>query len=526
MERADTPIVAHRTRAQLAVVSGAMKGLHVANVALLSALGAFMGCRSTPQPHPQPRSTAPSAVADGASSDRPDVVTVASAEDASAIGAQPSRRALEECRVLVRNSSIGRRALLTSVTMKPWDGDLAVAWIVPPLFAHGGDDLAARMLSAIEYNDSSEAELQVNVLDEEEPSTARGLTRSPTNIQRVYLARSTAGNLTTGTDQLSRDDNGNELIECGEFSVMSASVDDTGSDDVARNIVPGAPYYCRTAFDAAQPFVLGLRTAPGAPQPSAQVKFFATRATSAPADRSRDFWPLEVDAALVRRSRNPASALRNFSPEGLEIVEVENQGYAVAFRYRGQLRFGWLDTRLRPQGDLYTIATLGNEPGKPRLAAVNGAVLLLVADRPSADAGPSKYQLYGTIIPVGAAPSALVRVATGMDGAQHEFAPAATRLQDGRVFIAWSYGPLEAHSRADRQDVYIRPFDSTLSPIGEPLRLTEASGSDPRIGPIYTRYPDVFRVAVVWGEGTGLQRPLVSAVVGCDPLTNPSGGAR
>jgi hypothetical protein len=398
-----------------------------------------------------------------------------------------------------------------------------LAWIVPPQFAHGGDDLAARSLFMTVGSNGVVQAFGATVLDEEEPSTARGLTRSPTNIQRVYVRTgSTANSITTGTDQLSRDDNGNELIECGDFSVMSASVADTGSDDVARTIVAGAPYYCRTAFDAAQPFVLGLRTAPGAQQPSAQVKFFATRATSVPADRSRDFWPLEVDVAQVRRSRNPASSLRDFTPEGLEIVELTGQGYAVAFRYRGQLRFGWLDARLRPQGELHTITTLGNEPGKPRLTAVNGSALLLVADRQSGDAGAAKYKLFGEIIAFGAAPLVLARVATGMDEAQHEFAPAVVGVRDGRFLVAWSYGPLEANSRADRQDIYVRSFDAALSPIGEPLRITESSGSDPRVGPIGSRN----EVAVVWGEGKGLQRPLVGAVVRCGPVMNPDAGAR
>lgn len=486
----------------------------------MCAVSALAGCPSRPQPSPQPRPTTPSAQ-DSATSESPDVVMVASAEDAGAVMAQGAQAGAAECVVEKRSDApFGRHALLTSVTTRVRDSSLGIAWIVPPQFAHGGDDLAARSLWVTGVPVTG---FSAQVLDEEEPSTARGLTRSPTNIQRVYIRRGSAANtITTGTDQLSRDDNGNELIECGEFSVMSASVADTGADDVARTIVAGAPYYCRTAFDAAQPFVLGLRTAPGAQQPSAQVKFFATRATSAPGDRSRDFWPLDVDAAVVRRARNPASSLREFVPEGLEIVELAGQGYAVAFRYRGQLRFGWLDARLRPQGDLHTVATLGNEPGKPRLAAVNGSALLLVADRQSGDAGPSNYKLYGAIVAFGAAPTALARLSTGMDETHHEFAPSVTGVRDGRFLVAWSYGPLEANSRADRQDIYVRSFDGSLNAIGDALRITESSGSDPRVGPVGTSN----EVAVIWGEGTGLQRPLVGAVVRCGPITRPDAGVR
>ncbi len=419
---------------------------------------------------------------------------------------------------------IGRYAALTSVTLRVDHQGVAVAWTVPPLFAHGGDDLAAKRLSLYRGPDDDRATISDALLDGEEPSTARGLARSPTNIYRVFTqSGTTANSVTTGTDQLSRDDNGNELIECGAFSVQCASVSDTGSDDaVARTIVRGAPYFARTAFNAARPFVLGLRTADVAEQPSSQARFFATRASAPSASRDLDFWSLDVDAALVRRSRNPAAVLRDFVPEGLEVVEVEGHGYAVAFRYRGRLRFGWLDRDLRPDGALHEVVTLGGEPGRPRLAAVGAAVLLVVADRERVDGGPSRYKLYGTLTSHGAAPGAMFRLPTGMDEAQDEFAPAITATRDDRFALLWSYGPLEARARTDRQDIYIRSFDAALRPVGAALRITEQSGSDPRAAPIGNSND----VLVVWGQGAGLQRPLVAAAVRCGPPIVTDAGVR
>ena len=67
---------------------------------------------------------------------------------------------------------------------------------------------------------------------------------------------------TLATDQLAHDDDGNELVEAGDMSVMSATVGDSTSDlTVANTIVAGAPIFARTVFAAAHPFVLGLRGA-------------------------------------------------------------------------------------------------------------------------------------------------------------------------------------------------------------------------------------------------------------------------
>ncbi len=461
----------------------------------------------------------------------PDAAAPAPLADASVelqrdVAVAPREPESAECRVLTRAAEpLGRRAALTSLNVRSSGMFVGVAWTVPPQFSHGGDDLAAVSLGEyVPSNNHSIATLNPQLLDAEEPSNARGLSRSPTNFYRVFTRAGTErGSITTGTDQLSRDDNGNELIECGEFSVQCATTSDVNSDDaVARNIVRGAPFYARTASDAARPFVLGLRTADVAEQPSEQAKFFATRATSAPSDRSRDFWPLAVDAAAVRRARNPASALRDYVPEGLEIVELAGHGYAVAFRYRGRLRLGWLDASLHADGPLYEIATLGGAPGRPRLASLGESVLLVVADREARDGAVARYKLYGTLATFGAQPGAMFRLPTTMDEAQDEFAPAITATRDGRFALLWSYGPLEANTIADRQDIFVRSFDAALHPIGPALRITESTGSDPRAAPIgYLN-----DIVVVWGDGRGLQRPLTAAIVRCGEATAWDAGAR
>jgi hypothetical protein len=433
------------------------------------------------------------------------------------------------CVVVFRaETPLGRRALLTSMSLRSSGENAVLAWIVPPLFAHGGDDLAAlKVRLVIGYYALVQREIPTSfytfLLDAEEPSTARGLTRSPTNLYRVYAVPGRMQeSYTTGADQLSRDDDGNELIEAGSFSAMSATVSDATSDDViARNIVRGAPYYARTAFDVGQPFVLGLRTADVPEQPSAEVRFFATREDRPPADRSGDFWPLPIDAALVRRARNPAAALREFVPEGLEIAEVGARGYAITFRFRGRLFLGWLDRSLRARGPLHTVATLGGEPGRPRIAARGEEVLLVFADRPAADAGVSNYRLHGAYARFGDAPSRPSAITTGMDGTQHEFAPSLTLLRDGRWLVAYSYGPLESRTASDRQDVYALVLASDLTSIGDPTRVTETSGSDPRTVRIGT---DV-GVLIVWGEGSGLQRPIRGALMRCGTYVG-DGGSR
>jgi hypothetical protein len=433
------------------------------------------------------------------------------------------------CVVVYREPMLlGRRALLTSVSLRSFGETAVLTWIVPPLFAHGGDDLAALAVRQVmRYDVLAQREVPHSfytyVLDAEEPSNARGLTRSPTNLYRVYaVPGQDQGSQTTGADQLSRDDDGNELVEAGTFSAMTATVSDAASDDViARNIVRGAPYYARTAFDVVRPFVLGLRTADVPEQPSAEARFFATREDRPPADRSRDFWPLPIDSALVRRARNPAAALREFAPEGLEIAEVVGRGYAIAFRFRGRLFLGWLDRSLRAAGPLHAVTTLGGEPGRPRIAARGEEVLLVFADRPGPDAGASNYRLHGAYARFGEAPSRPSAIATGMEGTQHEFAPSLTLLRDDRWLVAFSYGPLEARAVTDRQDVYALVLSSDLSSSGDATRVNETSGSDPRT----VRIGADDGVLVAWGEGTGLQRPIRAALLRCGAYGG-DGGSR
>ncbi|MBL8678285.1 MAG: hypothetical protein JNK05_03925 [Myxococcales bacterium] len=422
------------------------------------------------------------------------------------------------CRVAARSTEpLGRKALLTSLTLRAIGDRVAAAWIVPPLYLHGGDDLAAASISFFDYGNpdaglAMRSSISQVVLDAEEPSTARGLARSPTNLYRVFaLPGAAARSITTATDQLSRDDDGNELVESGDFSAQSATVD-AGSDDVvARNIVRGAPFYTRTAFDVTQPFVLGLRTADVGAQPSDEAKFFAVRGRAAPANRTRDFWSLPIPAAEVRRARNPAAALREHVPEGLEIAET-TAGYAIAFRFRGRIFFGWLSRDLQARGPLVPLTTLGGEPGKPRLAARGDEAVLLLADRPNADAGPAKYRLVATRARYGEAPGPFARVETGSDGAFDEFAPSIADAGDDRWLILWSYGPLEANAASDRQDIFARPFSSALEPTGASLTINQQSGSDPRAA----RTSRAGDVVVVWGDGRGLQRSILSAGVRCE----------
>ncbi|MDP3278462.1 MAG: hypothetical protein Q8Q09_24950 [Deltaproteobacteria bacterium] len=448
--------------------------------------------------------------------------------------------ALPTCTLVHRPSApLGRKAMLTSLTVRSYEAErqtasqaqptrshiLGVAWIVSPQYLHGGDDMAASTLhayaSAVTDAGPRTFALTPVVTDAEEPSTARGLVRSPVNLYRAYFRVGTSPSGTpTGTDQLSRDDDGNELVEAGDFSASAATVGDTGADNVIASVIArGSVFYARTAYDAARPFVLGLRTDNTAAQPSATMHFFATRAATAPASQRNDFWPMPLDVAAVRRSTNPVSALRGYIPEALELIEVPGSGYAVTFRANEQLYLGWLDLALRPVGPLHTVPSPGS-PGKPRISARPGHVLYTVAasDLRAPDAGPSRYRLLGAEYAFGQPPTALAPLETGTDPTQNAFAPAGVYSTDGAWVVAWTVGPLEARTESDRQDIFVRAFDHALAPRSQPLQVTVQSGSDPRIGRIGMGND----LAVVWGQGTGVQRPVYSVMVRCGAPTWPA----
>jgi hypothetical protein len=372
--------------------------------------------------------------------------------------------------------SVGRNAIVTSLTLRAVTAPspaVLVAWAVPPLRARGGDDLALASLSA---------DLRtVTMLDPEEPSNAQGLRRSPLSVHHAFV-RVRPGNppaYAVDSDRLSRDEDGNEFVECGDLTGQLSAVDPSTDDTVPRRLLPRALTYCRTASQGTRPFVLGL-TLQGPPEAPTALGFFATRSHAAPAGALP--WRLPLDGSALRHARAPGEFVREHVPEGLEVLELQGSGYAVAFRHEGRLHLGYLDPTLHALGALHTVPTLGGEPGRPRLVTDGQRVLLLVADRPAGDAGAAPYGLFATTLTPGAAPAALTALAMELPALPdpgHLFAPTAVALPDGSWVVATSAGALQSNAPEDHQQVWLRRFAADFSPRG-PAVLVADGASDPR----------------------------------------------
>lgn len=289
-------------------------------IALGIAAGAAVGCRRHAHPPNLPPTPVtalglPTRVPGGTRPDAGDSAHAHPTVIARPIGDTPS------CALWGDAIVLGHAAEVTSLTMSvfPHEGGpvCGVAWVVPPLFGHGPDDTAAVRFSSVRGD--------ILHIDPEEPSDARGLVVSPVAIARAFLRPSAVG-FTVDSDRISRDDDGNAIVECGDLSAQMATVDPTTVDGVARNVSAGAMFFCRTAYNVVQPFVLGLRGVE-ALAVLRTARFFATRGTAVP-NPAADFWTLPVDPT-VGHARDPAAALRDASPEGLDVAELPGVGYAV-----------------------------------------------------------------------------------------------------------------------------------------------------------------------------------------------------
>ncbi|MBI5516591.1 MAG: hypothetical protein HY909_22590 [Deltaproteobacteria bacterium] len=372
--------------------------------------------------------------------------------------------------------TVGRNAIVTSLSLRavtaPEPAAL-LAWAVPPLRAHGGDDLALARLSGDLRS--------VTMLDPEEPSDARGLGRSPLSVFHAFV-RVRGGSppaYSVDSDRLSRDEDGNEFVECGDLTGQVSAVDPGSDDTVPRRLLPRALTYCRTASQVERPFVLGL-TLVGPPDAPTGLGFFATRSRTGPSGALP--WRLPVDTAELRRARAPAAFLRDHTPEGLEVAELPGSGYALAFRHEGRLHLGYLDPSLRALGPLHPVPTLGGEPGRPRLAVDGQGLLLVVADRPQGDAGSAPYTLFASRLAWATPPVALTPLAASLPlvpAPGHLFAPWAAPLEDGGWAVAFSAGALQLRAEGDRQQVWLQRFAPALQPRGAPLLVAD-DASDPR----------------------------------------------
>lgn len=431
------------------------------------------------------------------------------------------------CVLITAARVLGQHANVTSLTLQRFmprsrllGAQIILSWTVPPLFAHGGDDLAALSIS---YDASARVPHGFLlhdppvVLDAEEPSTARGLVRSPVNILRVYAKRAEAANsndVTLATDQLARDDDGNELIEAGDFSMMSATVGDSTSDQtVARNIVAGAPVFARTVFTAARPFILGLRGNTTDNMVGTSVSFFATRSRTARATHDNDFWPLTIDPSPIRRARNPVQALRDQLPDAFETTEVPGHGFAVVFRHDRKLWLGWLTQDLSPIGNLQEIPVLGRTPGRPRVAADGNRVLIVFADHEVTPDGGSapRYRLREASVEFGShSPIVADNIAISIAGDMDDFAPFAAAMHDHSWVLSWTRGHADG-AFSERGTVLLQSLDRELRPRGATVVMSDADGgSDARL----LSLPEGLAM-VAYAAGVGSPRKVAMSVARC-----------
>lgn len=440
---------------------------------LLPALSGGCRCRSETVPPPPPAhsvtdaSTAPRAV----STDASPAPSPVDATAATAV-AGPS------CELVGAAAEVGTQAEVASISLFASHGTSPryfAAWVVAPRFPNGGDDVALAELSP-------EGSLRT-MLDPEEPSTARGLARSPVVMFRAY-AHPVGSGYAGDSDRLSRDDDGNDIVECGDLTEQIATIDATAADGVAHNPRPGAMFYCRTAFNTPRPFILGMRGVPGSEPVPDNVNFFATRETAVP-PQAPGFWPLAYPAAALRRARNPATAMRDVVPDGMEIIALPGVGYALTFRFQHHIHLGYLNESLQPVGALAQLGSLGGEPGRPRIATDGARVLVVFADRAASDAAPPRYALHATVATFGNAPPRPTRLATDLPAsiaAADEFAPSTVAQPDGSWTVAFSYGALELRADADTQAVYVRNYATDLRPRGAAVLASGSNNaSDPRL---------------------------------------------
>jgi hypothetical protein len=416
------------------------------------------------------------------------------------------------CELVGAAAEVGAQAEVASISLFASHGTSPryfAAWVVAPNFANGGDDVALAELNP-------EGTLRT-VLDPEEPSTARGLVRSPVVMFRAY-AHAVGSGYAGDSDRLSRDDDGNDIVECGDLSEQIATVDATAADGVARNPRPGAMFYCRTAFNTPRPFVLGLRGVPGSEPVPDNVNFFATRETTVPR-QAPGFWPLAYPAAALRRARNPATAMRDIVPDGMEIITLPGVGYALAFRFQHHIHVGYLNESLQPVGALTQLESLGGEPGRPRLASDGARVLVAFADRAASDAAPSRYALHASVATFGNAPPRPTRLATDLPASvatADEFAPTVVAQPDGSWTVAFSYGALELRADTDTQAVYVRNYSTDLRPRGA---VVLASGSNNASDPRLSVVGDHLLLAMASGRRSN--RAVTVQQVRCAPSPHP-----
>ncbi len=517
--------------------------MRLRNVNYLLFVCLAMGCKK-----PQPatiRTASPTVAADVAVvAEAQDVEAIAHSIDTDAsVALVPAIPGSNGCQLIAPPTIVGQTANVTSLTFQRFNlrvnralPELILSWTVPPLYAHGGDDLAA---FKIEYgflpHESERFTFTVpTLLDAEERSNARGLTRSPVNIMRVFARSIQRGNTTSftlATDQLARDDDGNELVEAGDMSVMSATIGDSSSDQtLAKTIVVGAPIFARTVFAAAHPFVLGLRGATTDNMVGNSVSFFVTRAATPPTNHASDFWPLTIDPAAIRRARNPVQALRDQLPDAFETTEVPGRGFVVVFRHDRKLWLGWLSTALAPMGDLLEIPVLAQAPGRPRVTTDGSHVVVVFADRAATPDGgpPAHYRLRGASLEFASREPITAReLAVPTAGDMDDFAPFATTMEDHSWVISWTRGHADDAFSA-RGMVLLQSFDAAFNVRGATVVVSDSDGgSDARI---LTAPRGV--VVVAFASGTGNPRkvsvsasqcalPQITPAANADAGTNP-----
>ncbi len=421
----------------------------------------------------------------------------------------PPPRSVPRCEVRPGTHPVGNFAELASVSLVEVGGRIGIAWIVPPLHDHGGDDSAGAELR----NDGS----VLRVIDPEEPRRIEGLASSPINIGRVNLVPGQGGAFGVQTDRVDGAVGEQQLISCGAVSNMANYRDET-VDEENNLYLPDyrAMFFCRTVCSTGRSFVLGFRgESRGGDDIGRNASVIALRSGSIA--RAPAVWRVPIEARVVTAARDPVAVLRGReSPDGYDAIAIPGHGYLVALRLKGQLRIGWMTDDLRAAGELATVTTLGGEPGKPRLLSLGGtAAMLVFADRgpttPRVRGEPSPtpppYALYGLTMEFGAPPGRPVSLQTGAPTPGSQFSPATQTLPDGTWLLTWTQGPLDMRSdTVGRQMVYLRRYQRDFTPVDAPTLLSGAeNASDARI----VTMGNQFVVALMTGRSRD-QRSIVT----------------
>ena len=272
------------------------------------------------------------------------------------------------------------------------------------------------------------------------------------------------------------------------FFVSCGAIADVFASDL-HSLVPNwnATYWCRTV-GGTRPFVIGLR-ASLRDRLAGPLRLWTARVdtTQRPAESV-----ISIDVTTDRIRRMADSIVGRSTPnewslqmsrldaiEAPQAVPLANGGWDLVYRFDHRLHVVRLDADLHATAPPVDIATLGGEPGAPKIASDGHDSFIVFADRTDTTA---PYRLQAVRFVPGGPVEAPRALDTGGPGAtQHEFAPAFVSVVDGGWLLVWTRGPLSASSAQGSQSVMARRFAATtLTPIGEAFTLV-GGASDPTV---------------------------------------------